>query len=206
LSEDARSYAPATARNRDAILAVLRETLPESGLVLEIASGTGEHICHFAAALPNLVFQPSDPDASSRESIAAWTRFEGLPSVLPPLALDVEADDWADQVERPDAILNVNMIHISPWTACQGLMRGAGRLLAPDALLYLYGPYKRGGRHTAPSNEAFDHSLRQRDVRFGVRDLEDVLDSAAEHGLELERTLEMPANNLSVVLRAGRSL
>ncbi|MBW2384384.1 MAG: DUF938 domain-containing protein, partial [Deltaproteobacteria bacterium] len=141
-----------------------------------------------------------------RESIAAWTRFEGLPSVLPPLALDVEADDWADQVERPDAILNVNMIHISPWTACQGLMRGAGRLLAPDALLYLYGPYQRGGRHTAPSNEAFDHSLRQRDVRFGVRDLEDVLDSAAEHGLELERTLEMPANNLSVVLRAGRSL
>ncbi|MBW2383199.1 MAG: DUF938 domain-containing protein, partial [Deltaproteobacteria bacterium] len=103
MSEDARSYAPATGRNRDVILAVLREALPESGLVLEIASGTGEHICHFAAALPNLVFQPSDPDASSRESIAAWTRFEGLPSVLPPLALDVEADDWADQVERPDA-------------------------------------------------------------------------------------------------------
>jgi hypothetical protein len=203
LSEDARRHAPATARNRDAILAVLRETLPESGLVLEIASGTGQHVCHLAAALPGLRFQPSDPDAESRESIAAWTGQSGLSNVLAPLALDVVEDDWSDRAPAADAILNINMIHISPWSACRGLLRGAGRLLAPGAPLYLYGPYKRGERHTAPSNEAFDQSLRERDERWGVRDLDDVVACAREHGFALERTLEMPANNLSVILRAG---
>jgi hypothetical protein len=203
LSEDARRYAPATSRNREAILAVLRETLPRGGTVLEIASGSGEHVCAFAAALPHLVFQPSDPDESSRESIAAWTRAEALSNVLPPQALNVESDDWANPLDRPTAILNINMIHISPWEACRGLMRGAGQLLEPGSALYLYGPYQRSGRHTAPSNEDFDRSLRERDSRWGVRDLDDVVDCAAEHGLLLERTVEMPANNLSVILRAG---
>lgn len=200
---DSRRHAPASARNRDPILAVLRELLPPRGRVLEIASGTGEHACHFAAALPDLVFQPSDKDPDARASIEAWIRESGLANVLPALAIDVEVDAWETGLAGVDAILNANMIHISPWSACVGLLRGAGRLLAVGSPLYLYGPFMRGGRHTAPSNEAFDASLRSRDARWGVRDLDDVGDCADEHGFTLERVVEMPAHNLSVVLRAG---
>jgi hypothetical protein len=202
-ADDRRRHAPASARNREPILAVLRQILPERGRVLEVASGTGEHVCHFAAALPALVFQPSDKDPEALESVAAWIHASGLTNVLAPLSVDVEVEDWEIDLAPFDALLNVNMIHISPFAACVGLLRGAGRLLAAGSPLCLYGPFKRGGHHTAASNEAFDQSLRGRDARFGVRDLDDVIACANEHGLSLDRVVEMPANNLCVVLRAG---
>jgi hypothetical protein len=191
--------APAVARNRDPILAVLREALPGAGTVLEIASGTGEHAMHFAAALPHLAWQPTDPDAQARRSIAAHAAAAGLPNLLPPLELDAAAPVWP--VTRADALVSINMIHISPWRATQGLMAGAARVLPAGAPLYLYGPYRRHGLHTAPSNAAFDESLRARDPEWGVRDLEEVAALAAEHGLALQRSVAMPANNLSVIFR-----
>lgn len=199
-----RLCAPATQRNREAILDVLRSVLPPRGNVLEIASGTGEHITWFAQLLPALVFQPSDPDPRHRASIAAWTEFFSLSNVRVPLALDVRTADWTLPGEMAgvlDAILCINMIHIAPWEATLGLMRGASALLADDAPLYLYGPYKRAGRHTAPSNAAFDQSLRAQDPSWGVRDLEAVADIAKANGLDLTQIVEMPANNLSVVFR-----
>jgi len=198
-----RAHAPATARNREPILAVLREVLPERGDALEIASGTGEHACFFARNLPGLTFHPSDPDEDARRSIAAWIDHERLANLMPPLRIAADESDWdvGSVAGSLVAILNVNMIHISPWQCCEGLMRGAGRLLPAGAPLYLYGPYKREGRHTAPSNEAFDQSLRARDPLWGLRNLDDVVACAAENGLALERVVEMPANNLSVVLR-----
>ena len=201
---DERLYAAATQRNRESILGVLRGVLPERGTVLELASGTGEHAVWLAAKLPGIAIQPSDPDPDSRASIAAWVRFTGVPNVRPPLAVDVEAPDWDATPAIPRAlaaILCINMIHISPWAATLGLMRGAGALLPPGGVLYLYGAYKRGGAHTAPSNASFDQSLRARDPDWGVRDLEAV-NGAAEHaGLAPESVIEMPANNLSVILR-----
>jgi hypothetical protein len=191
--------APAVARNRDPILTVLREVLPAAGTVLEIASGTGEHAIHFAAALPHLVWQPSDPDAQARSSIAAHAMQAGLANLLPPLELDAAAPVWP--VTRADALVSINMIHISPWGATQGLMAGAARVLPAGAPLYLYGPYRRHGQHTAPSNAAFDESLRARDPEWGVRDLNEVAALAAEHGLALQRSVAMPANNLSVIFR-----
>jgi hypothetical protein len=203
-SMDARLYAAATQRNREPIVAALRRVLPPSGTVLEIASGTGEHAVWFAANLPGLVFQPSDPDPDHRASIAAWTAFTGVPTVRAPLALDVSAPDWEGGAGVPQdvaAILCINMIHISPWAATLGLLRGAGTLLPPGGVLYLYGAYKRGGSHTAPSNASFDASLRARDPAWGVRDLEAVTAAAADAGLAPESVIEMPANNLSVVFR-----
>jgi Protein of unknown function (DUF938) len=191
--------APAVARNRDPILAVLREVLPAAGTVLEIASGTGEHAVHFAAALPHLVWQPTDPDGEARGSIAAHAAAAGLTNLLPPLELDASAPVWP--VTRADALVSINMIHISPWRATQGLMAGAARVLPAGAPLYLYGPYRRHGQHTAPSNAAFDESLRARDPEWGVRDLDEVAALAAEHGLALQRSVAMPANNLSVIFR-----
>jgi SAM-dependent methyltransferase len=191
--------APAAERNKDAILAVLRRVLPETGLVLEIASGTGQHIVHFAAALPRLAWQPSDPAPEMRTSIAAWTAETRLPNVRQPLAIDVRDEQWP--VEHADAVLAVNMVHIAPWTATLGLMRGAGRLLPARGALILYGPYKRGASHTAPRNEDFDAQLRASNVEWGVRDLEAVVDAARPQGLELEEVVEMPANNLTVVFR-----
>jgi hypothetical protein len=191
--------APAVARNRDPILTVLREVLPAAGTVLEIASGTGEHAIHFAAALPHLVWQPSDPDAQARSSIAAHAMQAGLANLLPPLELDAAAPVWP--VTRADALVSINMIHISPWRATQGLMAGAARVLPAGAPLYLYGPYRRHGQHTAPSNAAFDESLRARDPEWGVRDLDEVVALAAGHGLALQRSVAMPANNLSVIFR-----
>jgi SAM-dependent methyltransferase len=189
--------APAVARNRDPILAVLREVLPAAGTVLEVASGTGEHAAHFAAALPHLVWQPSDPDEHARRSIAAHAARVELPNLLPPLELDAAAAVWP--VTRADAVVSINMIHIAPWRAAEGLIAGAARLLPPGGPLYLYGPYRQHGRHTAPSNAAFDDSLRARDPDWGVRDLEEVVELAGRHGLSLQRTVAMPANNLSVI-------
>ncbi|WP_067733994.1 DUF938 domain-containing protein [Novosphingobium naphthalenivorans] len=199
MTQDARRQAPAAARNRDPILAVLREALPPSGLVLELASGTGEHAVHFAKALPGVLWQPSDPDAGARESIAAWREAEALPNLLPPLALDAAAQSWP--VAAADAIVCINMIHISPWESTEGLMAGAGRLLAPGHPLVLYGPYRRAGHPIEPGNQAFDEDLKRRDPRWGLRFLEEVSACALEQGLVLERFVEMPANNLTVIFR-----
>ena len=194
-----RRHAPAVARNRQPILDVLRQHLPPEGLVLEVASGSGEHVMHFATALPNLVFQPSDPDADARASIDDWAHTTGLANVRPAMALDAEAAAWP--LDTADAVLCCNMIHISPWAAAAGLIAGAARVLPADGLLYLYGPYRRGGRHTAPSNEAFDRDLRRRNPAWGVRDLEDVAASARDNGFGAPEIVEMPANNLSLIFR-----
>ncbi len=190
---------PATQRNRDAILEVLRGALPPSGLVLEIASGSGEHIVHFANAMPGLTFQPSDPEDAARLSIAAWTAETGLSNIRPPLAIDVRREPWP--ISQADAILCINMIHISPWEATQALMRNAGRILAKDAPLYLYGPYRQKGVVTADSNEAFDADLKSRNPQWGLRQLDDVAALAREAGFSGPAVTPMPANNLSVVFR-----
>jgi SAM-dependent methyltransferase len=189
--------APAVARNRDPILAVLRRVLPVRGTVLEVASGTGEHAVHFAAALPGLAWQPTDVDADALGSIAAHRRSAQLPNLLPALELNAAALPWP--VPRVDAVVAINMIHIAPWAAAEGLMAGAARVLAPAGVLYLYGPFKENGRHTAPSNAAFDASLRACDPQWGVRDLGEVAALAARHGLDFAERIAMPANNLSLV-------
>lgn len=195
---DARQYAPSTARNREPILAVLQRILPAEGRVLEIASGAGEHAVFVARAMPGLRWQPSDPSEPARASIAAWVEAEGLTNVAPPLAIDARDEDW--RVSGPfDAMVAINVIHISPWEMTLGLMHGAGRLLRPGGVLCTYGPYKRDGRHTAPSNEAFDASLKSRDPSWGVRDVAEVERVAAEHGLRLREIVDMPANNFSLV-------
>lgn len=196
---DARRHAPAAERNRDPIAAILRSVLPPGGTVLEVASGTGEHAIFFARAFPDLVWVPSDPDPFALTSIRAWAEAARLPNLRPPLLLDASAAAWP--IDRADAMLCVNMIHISPWEATVGLMTQAGHLLPPGAPLILYGPYRRDGIETAPSNLAFDQSLRQRDDRWGIRRLEDVVALATEQGLALEAVHEMPANNLTMVLR-----
>jgi hypothetical protein len=191
--------APAVTRNRDPILAVLRRVLPTQGTVVEIASGTGEHAVHFAAGLPHLVWQPTDRDASALRSIAAYRRAAQLPNLLAPLELDAASPSWP--VTSADAIVSINMIHIAPWRAAEGLMAGAGRRLGASNVLYLYGPFKENGRHTAPSNAAFDASLRRRDPEWGVRDVGEVSDLARLHGLDLVERVAMPANNLSLIFR-----
>lgn len=193
-----RLHYPATARNREAILEVLRSRLPPSGAVLEIGSGSGEHVVFFGAALPQLRWQPSDPDPAARASIAAWIEHEGVTNVEPPLELDVMRWPWP--IERAEAIVCANMIHIAPWEAAQRLLTGAAHVLPPGGLLLLYGPFVIDGR-TAPSNREFDASLRARDSRWGVRELRDVEREAAGHGLSLVETVGMPANNTIVVFR-----
>lgn len=192
---DVRRRAPAADRNKGPILDVLRRMLPPHGLVVEIASGTGQHAAHFAAAMPGLQWQPTEPDAAYHDSIRAWT--EGLPNVKLPLALDVSRHPWP--LERADAILCINMIHISPWQSTLDLMAGAGAILVRGGVLFLYGPYRRNGSHTAPSNEAFDADLRSRHSEWGVRDLEAVVEVAAKNGLGFREAVAMPANNFSVV-------
>ena len=194
---DSRRHAPATARNRDPILDVLRRVLPRSGLVLEIASGTGEHAAHFAAALPHLMFQPSDRDPERRASIDAWSATANLPNLRHAIALDAAAD-WTTPA---DAILCINMIHIAPWSATEGLIRGAARALGQGAALFLYGPFRREGAHTADSNAAFDADLRARNPAWGIRDLETVAALAATTGFGPPEITAMPANNLSVIFR-----
>lgn len=193
-----KRYAPATERNRDAITDILRDALPSSGLVLEVASGSGEHAVHFAAAFPALDWQPTDPDPSALASIAAWRADANLSNLRAPMQLDA-AGDWP--VAQADAILCINMIHISPWAATLGLLRGAGAALPPGGLLYLYGPYTRAGVDTAPSNLAFDASLKARDPRWGLRGVEDVMAAADTERLRFDRLIEMPANNLSLLFR-----
>jgi SAM-dependent methyltransferase len=191
--------APAVARNRDPILAVLRQVLPSSGTVLEIASGTGEHAVHFSAALPNLTWQPTDLEEVMLRSIAAHRALADLPNLLPPLELDVEAGSWP--ITHADAVVCINMLHIAPWSAAERLIAGAARVLPPGGVLYLYGPFQENGRHTAPSNAAFDASLRARNPDWGVRDLGEVADLARKSGFELTERFAMPANNMSVVFR-----
>jgi SAM-dependent methyltransferase len=192
-----RRYAPATDRNREPIAAILAEELPEAGQVLEIASGTGQHCAWFAQRFPRLVWQPTDPDLESLVSITDWCA--DIDNVLPPVGLDASADEWP--VGRADAILCINMVHISPWAATLGLMAGAEQLLGPGAPLILYGPYRRHDVPTAPSNEEFERSLKARNPEFGLRHVEDVAALATEHHLALRRIEEMPANNLMLVFR-----
>ncbi|MEL6352555.1 MAG: DUF938 domain-containing protein [Cyanobacteria bacterium J06627_28] len=231
---DMRQYAPATERNREPILEVLKQVLSQGdtqsgaqggaqggaqsgtkgdtkgdtqrGTVLEIASGTGEHAAFFAPRLPHLQWLPSEPQAMMRESIQAWTKAVASPAnLLPVLALEVSQRPWPVEVTIPTvpicAVVNINMIHISEWAMSGHLMAGAQRVLTKDGLLYLYGPFKREGQHTAPSNEAFDGMLRDRNPAWGIRDLEAIIELAAAHQLAFEQLISMPANNFSVTFR-----
>lgn len=196
---DPRLYYPHVARNRDPILAVLPRVLPKAGLVLEVASGSGEQAVYFAQNLPSLSWQPSDLDPRALASITAHRTVAALPNLLPPLRLDTAAPAWP--VDRAEALVAINMIHIAPWPASEGLFAGARRLLGSGGVIYLYGPYRVDGRHTAPSNAAFDDDLHARDPQWGIRDLAEVTALAARHGFALVETVTMPANNLSVVFR-----
>ncbi|MDR5892690.1 MULTISPECIES: DUF938 domain-containing protein [Halomonas] len=195
---DLRRQSPAVARNCRPILEVLKQRLPERARVLELASGSGEHALAFATAMPGWQWQPSDPAEPALASIAAWREAAALPNLAAPIRLDVTAPgDWP---QGPfDAVVAINLIHISPWAVAEALMARAGERLVPGGVLYLYGPYRRGGAHTSASNAAFDADLRRRDPRWGVRDLEAVAAEAERHGLALQRVAEMPANNLSVL-------
>lgn len=212
----ARQHAPATHRNREPILEVLLQVLPATGTILEISSGTGEHAVFFAPRLHPRCWIPSDPNPVARASIAAWREDCPVDTLYPPIDLDVQAPTWSiEQEQLPEswqdinfdrssinAIVNINMIHIAPWSACLALMAGAQRILPKGGILYLYGPFKQGGHHTAPSNADFDVSLQSQNPDWGVRNLEDVIAVAQTHQLELIRTYAMPANNLSVVFQA----
>ena len=197
-----RLDSPAAERNKQPIAEVLAAVLPPTGLVLEIASGTGQHAEHFAQALPAVVWQPSEADEALRAMIAARAREAALPNLRMPLAFDVH--DQRAPVERADAVVCINMIHIAPWSACEALLRHAGELLPPGAPLVLYGPFMRDGLHTAPSNTTFDASLRARNAAWGVRDVMDVDGIARGHGFALDVMLAMPANNLMVIWRRRR--
>lgn len=191
--------APAAARNREPILLVLRDCLPPSALVLEIASGTGEHAIWFSSQLPELTWQPTDLDPEALISIAAWRDKMGPPNLLPPLKLDAAADTWP--VTHADAVVAINMIHIAPWSASQGLIEGAARVLTSNGLLYLYGPFREGGAHTGAGNAMFDAQLRARDPSWGIRDLDEIAALANQHGFDPPERIAMPANNLSVIFR-----
>jgi SAM-dependent methyltransferase len=189
---------PATARNREPILVVLREALPSAGLVLEVAAGAGEHAVYNAAAFPGLSWLPTDPDPDALASIAAWREHAALPNVLAPVQLDASRPErWP--VDHADAVVNINMVHISPWAATEGLITGAGRILPAGGVLYLYGPYLEDEVETTASNLAFDASLKSRNPEWGLRRREDVEALATRHGLTLARRVAMPANNLSLV-------
>ncbi|MDP6788496.1 MAG: DUF938 domain-containing protein [Rhodospirillales bacterium] len=196
-TDDDLPHAPATARNRAPILAVLRRVLPPSGTILEVASGTGEHAVYLAPRLPGLIWQPSDADPLALDAIERRAADAGTANLLSPLSLDAVAEAWP--IRQAQAVVCVNMIHIAPWAATVGLMRGAGRVLSGGGILYLYGPYKIDGRPTAPSNAAFDESLRRRNPDWGLRDLEAVTAEAERNGLMLGEIVDMPANNLSVI-------
>jgi SAM-dependent methyltransferase len=199
MDHQAAKTAPAAARNREPILQALRGRLPPSALVLEIASGTGEHAVWFASALPAVNWQPTDLDPDALRSIAAWRDATAVPNVLPPLHLDASAETWP--VAHADAVVAINMLHISPWTATQGLIAGAARVLTSDGLLFLYGPFREAGVHTGAGNAAFDADLRARNPSWGIRDLDEITALAARHGLAVRERITMPANNLCVVFR-----
>jgi len=195
---DARLYAPAALRNREPIRDVLRDCLPPAGTVLEIASGTGEHAAYLAEQFPALTFQPSDTDPASLASIAAWRDSTGAPNLLAPLTLDVRERPWP--IAAAVAVLCLNMLHISPWAAGLALLEGAAALLPAGGLLYLYGPYRRGAE-TEASNLAFDAQLKARNPHWGLRELDEVLATAAAHGFACAAVHPMPANNRSLILR-----
>jgi hypothetical protein len=195
--DSGRRVSPSAERNKGPILEVLERVLPARGLVLEIASGSGQHVAHFARALPALEWQPSDADAGMRRSIERWTGEQALANVRPPIALDVQLRPWP--IDRADAVVCINMIHIAPWAATPALFGGIRAIAARMAVLY--GPYRRGGAHTAPSNAAFDADLRARDPAWGVRDLEAVADAAGAEGFTLDEVAPMPANNFALVFR-----
>lgn len=197
----ARRSAPAALRNREPIAEVLADWLPERGLVLEVASGTGEHAVHFAKAFPGLHWQPSDVDPEALESIRAWRSGAALAHVREPIVIDAASSDWP--IERADAVLNINMVHISPWEAALGLLDGAARLLGPGAPLILYGPWMADAVETAPSNLAFDEDLRRRDPHWGLRKVEDFAGEALARDLRLIERRSMPANNLMLLFRKG---
>lgn len=195
-----KSVWAAPERNKGPILEVLRRVLPPSGTLLEIASGTGQHAVYFAEHLPGLVVQPSDVAPEHLESIRAWAAEAKLANLREPLRLDVRAPSWG--VSVVDAVYCANMIHITPWDCAEALIAGVGRHLRTGGVFVLYGPFRVGGAHTAPSNEAFDAELRARDARFGVRDVDDVTALATAAGLAREECVSMPANNLCLVFRA----
>lgn len=192
-------HAPATLRNRDAIVAVLQKLLPNNGTVLEIASGTGEHVVYFGEKFPDLTWQPSDPDPDGCRSIAAWTKRAGVGNVLPPLQLDALASGW--EIAKPAAILCINMVHIAPWEASIGLFEKAAKLLDPGSSFFLYGPYFRGDAAIAQGNLDFDRSLKSRDLRWGIREVDDMDALADKNGFARIDLIEMPANNLSLIYR-----
>jgi SAM-dependent methyltransferase len=199
----ARRSAPAALRNREPIAEVLREWLPRSGVVLEIASGTGEHVTYFAERFPNLEWQPSDVDSEALSSIEAWRGGAGLRNIRSPIVVDATVADWS--IDRADAVLSINMVHISPWSAALGLLEGAARVLTPGGPLILYGPWLKDDIPTAPSNLAFDADLRSRDAQWGLRRVEDFAAAATARGVRLEQTRAMPANNLMLLLRPKRT-
>lgn len=192
---------PAAQRNKEPIAEVLRGFLPQTGKVLEIASGSGEHALYFAQIFPQLLWQPSDADAAARASIASWEDHANLPNLLPPIAIDASAPDTWPAIEAVSAILCINMVHISPWAATEGLLAGAQKLLGPHEPFILYGPYLRDGVETAPSNLAFDADLKRRNPAWGLRQLEDVTALAWQHHFRLEAVHTMPANNVMVIYR-----
>ena len=202
---DGRRFSPSAARNRDAILEILRRVLPPKGVILEVGSGTGEHAVYFAPHFKKSRWQTSDADSDARASISAWIESAGARNVLAPIDVDAREPVWPVEQDGPvagvAAIVSINMIHIAPWASCLGLLDGAERLLAQDGVLFLYGPFKIGGVHTASSNAAFDQSLRSQDPEWGVRDLDEVAAAAAARGLTLVERVPMPANNFSVVFR-----
>jgi hypothetical protein len=199
MSEDDRRYAPATARNRDPLLQVLKSLLPRTGTILEIASGTGEHACYFAPVFGEAIWQPTDTDESAMASINAHRQADAPANLAPPLHLDVMQAEWP--VSAADAVLCVNMVHISPWACCENLFRGCANVLSPGAPLVLYGPFKREGAHTAPSNAEFDQTLRRQNAEWGIRDMGEIAEAGKIRGLALEDPIAMPSNNFCLVLR-----
>lgn len=191
----------AAERNKAPILDVLQRVLPGTGTVLEVASGTGQHVVHFARALPELNWQPSDAESRALAWIESLVDASALANVRMPLRLDVHEQPWP--LRRVVAVVCINMIHIAPWTATEALFRGVDSVLDAAGPLVLYGPYRRDGRHTAPSNDVFDANLKARNAEWGVRDLGEVEAEAGKYGLALDEVVEMPANNLTVVFRRG---
>ena len=202
VSTDGRLASPSAERNRGPLAEVLSQVLPQSGLVLEVGSGTGEHAVHFARVMPHLTWQPSEQDSDCLRSISAWVAAEAQGNVREPLYLNVSDTQWP--IAAADAIISINMIHIAPWSVAQALLRGASRTLLPGGLLCLYGPYRVAGEHTSASNRAFDAQLRGMNSEWGVRDIDEVSNEARAVDLEFVRTFEMPANNLIVALRKER--
>ena len=198
---DARQYAPATQRNREPILEVLSQYFAPKSTILEIASGTGEHSIFFVSRFKSWYWIPSDINPQARESIIAWKNINNFSNLAFPLIIDVTQENWIEAVRssKIDGIVNINMIHIAPWSACLGLFQGASKLLSPGKMLYLYGPFKCNGEHTAISNAQFDRSLQERNPAWGVRNLETVIEVAAQANFGLPKIIEMPANNLSII-------